>query len=440
MTVKPEEHPKGSGKWRVRPRIDGKLRTVISGVSLAEAEEAALAYQFVRADAEAREGITLAQFGEALFARRERDGVRGVKRERYRWKKHVASKPIGKLPVATIRRRDVMAWLDDLKGSHRSRIRNLSLLAVALADAVKRELLESNPAREVEVHRSGAATDRDDLEGILTPQEQNALVAAVPERERELVVFALCTGLRQAEQWWLTWEDVGEDYVMVRKSTGGLPPKSGKPRKVYLMGPALMCVARRGKKKAYVFPAPKGGRRQEGKAPRGWDKWVKAAGIERHIRWHDLRHTCATTLLAGWRGRKWTLDEVCSLLGHSSVQVTERYAKKLGETQQNAVAETPHFEFPSGDKNGGKPLIGQNKSSAFVKHRSRVQISQSAPTVSAHGWELDGNALRIARLLKLADVDPEAARPGLAVCRALDDVLSGDLFGAVAKLRAEAGR
>ncbi len=391
MTVKPEEHPKGSGKWRVRPRIDGKLHTVISGVSLAEAEEAALAYVHVKHDTSVREGVTLAQFGEALFARRERDGVRGVKRERYRWNKHVARKPIGTLAVAGIRRRDVLDWLDGLGGSHRSRKRNLTLLTVALADAVEREILEVNPARDVEVHKSGGATDRDDLEGILTPAEQQALMSAVPDAYRGLVAFALCTGLRQAEQWWLTWDNVGKDHVMVRKSTGGLPPKSGKPRRVFLLSPALSALEHPGKRRKFVFPAPKGGRRQEGKAPRAWPKWVKAAGIKRHIRWHDLRHTCATALLAGWWGRKWTLDEVCSLLGHSSVQVTERYAKKLAETQQNAVAQTPQFEFPSGDKTGGKSLTTQHKSSAFVKHRSRVQISQSAPQLTAPEWERAGN-------------------------------------------------
>lgn len=359
-----EEHPKGSGLYRVRVRKGKRFETLASKLTEAKALALADAQAYVRAVAQVRDDITLEQFGVGFLERRRLAGVRGVGKESGRWGKHIAAAPIGKLALSSIDRRDVVEWREGLRGmAYRSKTRLLSLLVVALADAVERELLPINHARGVKIHKAGAATSKDGLEGILSPDEQQRLVAAVPERDRALVVFALCTGLRQAEQWWLHWEDVGAGVIVVRRSAGGLPPKSGKPREVPLLAPAAAVLDdMRGDNVAgLVFRGVRGGRRVEGRQPPNWPKWVKAAGIDRHVRWHDLRHTCATSLLAGWWGRKWTLDEVCKLLGHSSIAITERYARKLNETLRNAVIGTPMPLFPVGNS----PAENASKSPAI---------------------------------------------------------------------------
>jgi integrase len=271
----------------------------------------------------------------------------------------------------------------------------LNLLRVALGEALDRELLEANPAKDVKVHRAAKASAKDPLDGILAPLEQQALIAAVPELERPVVVFALCTGLRQSEQWWLRWEDVFPDHVLVRRSAGGLPPKNGKPRRVPLLPAARAALdALRGRRSPWVFPARRGARRQNGKPPRGWSSWLAKAKIDRPVRWHDLRHTCATSLLAGWwsGGQGWSLPAVSKLLGHSSVQVTERYARKLDSTLSEAVANTAGPVFPGGI--GGAPQLGGtfHMSDAFVKHRSSVQSRLSAPVVTRRDWDALGTS------------------------------------------------
>jgi integrase len=60
----------------------------------------------------------------------------------------------------------------------------------------------------------------------------------------------------------------------------------------------------------------------------------------RHVRWHDLRHTCASSLVAGWWGRRWTLQEVQAYLGHSSITMTERYAHLAESVVKDAARET----------------------------------------------------------------------------------------------------
>lgn len=50
------------------------------------------------------------------------------------------------------------------------------------------------------------------------------------------------------------------------------------------------------------------------------------AGIARHVRFHDLRHTFCSHLAQGTWGRAFTLHEIKDLAGHSDIKVTQRYA------------------------------------------------------------------------------------------------------------------
>jgi integrase len=58
----------------------------------------------------------------------------------------------------------------------------------------------------------------------------------------------------------------------------------------------------------------------------------------RDARIYDLRHTCASSLAAGWCGRRWSLHEIKEALGHSSIVITMRYAH-LGERAMRAAAD-----------------------------------------------------------------------------------------------------
>ena len=68
-----------------------------------------------------------------------------------------------------------------------------------------------------------------------------------------------------------------------------------------------------------------------------WKAWLKAGKLRRRVRPHDLRHTCATLLLSGAWGEPWSYEAVKEMLGHSSVKVTERYAKALGTLAKRAA-------------------------------------------------------------------------------------------------------
>lgn len=397
-----EEHPKGSGRYRVRARIKGKLSTIATKLPEAEAKELADTYAVMRDEGLVREALTLTQFGIGFLDRRERKGIRGIGADRDRWSLHVDRDELGAMPIATIVRRDVLDWLDRRStGAHQTQKNALNLLRVALQEAVDRGLIPSNPARDVRVHRAGSAKETDDLEGILTPDEQTRVLGLLADADRPVVQFALFSGVRQSSQWWLKAADCHGDSVFVRRH------KNGRPRTLHLLAPARAALAASLKRgSVWAFPALRGGRRHKGDLPPAWRAALKAAGITRRVRWHDLRHTCATSLLAGWWGRKWTLDEVCDYMGHSSVKVTERYARKLQETQQKAVAET---KFPGGNGesgNGagslGSPTLCKTVIRGFESRpHLRINPADFASAADESG-ELAGNAEPAAWALALA--------------------------------------
>jgi integrase len=68
---------------------------------------------------------------------------------------------------------------------------------------------------------------------------------------------------------------------------------------------------------------------------RSFKRHLVKAGLSRTVRFHDLRHTAATLLLASGINVK----VVSEMLGHSNVSITLRiYAHVLPHMQQSAVA------------------------------------------------------------------------------------------------------
>lgn len=353
--------PNGRGH-RVRMRIEGKRRDLGTYATVAEAESIRAGFLAAQCQGMAPTGaLTLRAWGARWLDDRERAGGRAIASDRSRWMKHIATAPFADWPLKSIERRDVKAWLKKLAATlpgWQSRKHCLNLLRRALHDALDDEILERNVADGIEFARPA---DLEDVWTFLMPDEQRRLAACAPEDEsarkrflreceRLIALVALGTGMRQGEQWNLELRDVHVDdeepWLFVRWGSKGKAPKNGKTRRVPLFGLGLEAMrawlevlpryiaAKRKNQHGLAFPTERGYRRQKSKQPRTWPALLKAAKLDvaerrhdgRALRWHDLRHSCASSLVAGWWGRKWTLDEVREVLGHSSVTVTERYA------------------------------------------------------------------------------------------------------------------
>jgi len=134
----------------------------------------------------------------------------------------------------------------------------------------------------------------------------------------DLVIMLLDTGARYGEIAGLTW-----DRIDLEESTISLwRPKVKNESIIYMTSRVKEVLQRRSEEKQcnYVFTNEKGdGPRNY--ATNGIKKAMKRAGIE-GVTIHDFRHTCASRLIQNGL----SLYEVASILGHTDVQTTQRYA------------------------------------------------------------------------------------------------------------------
>lgn len=75
-------------------------------------------------------------------------------------------------------------------------------------------------------------------------------------------------------------------------------------------------------------------------------RWVKEAGIAKHITFHTSRHTHATLLLS----LGVDLYTVSKLLGHSEVRSTQIYGRIVDRKKDEAVNLIPAFSLEGGGR------------------------------------------------------------------------------------------
>ena len=70
-------------------------------------------------------------------------------------------------------------------------------------------------------------------------------------------------------------------------------------------------------------------------------RWVKRAGINKHISWHCARHSFAVNILNNGANIK----TVASLLGHSGLKHTEKYTRAVDKLKSEAINSLPELKF-----------------------------------------------------------------------------------------------
>ena len=289
-----------------------------------------------------------------------------------------------------------------------------------------RGLMPQNLARDLRLNRATTNTTKDAWT-TLDPGEQEQFLAAMPADERRYYAFAIGAGLRPGEQRGLLKADVYADeadpYLIVRYGSPKKPTKTGKPRRVPLFGLALeavreQLVALKGVKnpRGVFWPGERGRYRDE-RVPEQWGEWLKAAGIDREVRRYDLRHTCASALVSGWWGRRWTLEEVKDVLGHTDIKTTQRYAHLGATAIRDAVRETQlALTGPKLVQNGANRAQAHEIAGsvlAFVNRRPRVQVSKSDPQKTCVSSDLRQRQLPLVagNIAPLSTCAPLAATP-----------------------------
>lgn len=154
---------------------------------------------------------------------------------------------------------------------------------------------------------------------------------------KPLILLALDTGLRKDELFSLQWKDVDLYGVNPTLTIRGSKTKSGNTRYIPLAERSYMTLSAWAKqselflKDDFVFKSPVTGKKLDN-IQTSWERLLKHANIS-DFRFHDLRHTFASKLAM----RGVSLYTIQQLLGHSSVEMTQRYAHLSGDHRVAAI-------------------------------------------------------------------------------------------------------
>jgi integrase len=258
----------------------------------------------------------------------------------------------GEQPIESITTPMIERWLADVDRSSNTRTKSLVLLHGIFKRARKLYGLPVNPAVDVEKpppRRSG------EIE-VFSPEEVRALVrAAASEQDAAIYLAAAFTGLRRGELLALRWRDVDFAGHMIRVrasyAEGVLTtPKSGKVRSVPMAPDVATALASLGQRPQWtgdddlVFFGPAGTFLDGRALRRRYITAVKRAGL-RPLRFHDLRHTFGTRMIA-----KADIRRVQEWMGHADVQTTMKYLHYVPRGEDAALVaaafaiDTPHEE------------------------------------------------------------------------------------------------
>ena len=206
--------------------------------------------------------------------------------------------------------------------------------------------LLKNPVLNLKMFREPKGRTR-----FLSPEEEAKVMAALDPKYRPWVRLAILTGMRQAEQFSLRWEDVdfahGVLTLPVTKAGGVQYVRLNEEAKSILRGMdggkyavGLFPDFQYGQRPVWVFPSQNLRTHLDPRHfyARIWMPAVRKAGIE-WATWHDLRHTYASRLAMNGQ----TEGTIATLMRQSSTALVKRYAHLSPSYLQNAVEEVSRF-------------------------------------------------------------------------------------------------
>ena len=204
------------------------------------------------------------------------------------------------------------------------------VLHASLEKAVDEGIIDKNPTNKLNMPK-----DRVKGMTILTKEQSNRLLEeAFNSGCFEFYYLELTTGLRLGEILALEWDDLDiknktlsiSKQVQRIKGEGMVletPKTKNSIRTIALSSNCVTVLARlkmqQAKGTTLMFPSPLTGTyRDSNSVTRRFKRMLRRAGLPQEVRFHDLRHTCATIGLE----EKIEVKALSSMLGHSDVAFT----------------------------------------------------------------------------------------------------------------------
>ncbi len=269
-------------------------------------------------------------------------------------RKHI--KPVlGRYPIEKVGPQEVQMLLNRKlrEGLSPKSVRYIrGTLRTALNQAMRWGIVGRNSAALVD----GPRVEQYEIRPFTVEEAKRFLAAIKGDRLEALYSVALTMGLRQGEALGLRWQDVDLDlgYLRVTKQLQRIDgrfvlvePKTARSRRTLAIPPAIVPTLRDHKLRQdreytphpnanslrLVFTRPDGEPLDGTVVTHQFHRLLDRAGIAQR-RFHDLRHSCATLLLA----QDVPARVVMEILGHSQISLTmNTYTHVLPELKREAA-------------------------------------------------------------------------------------------------------
>ena len=206
--------------------------------------------------------------------------------------------------------------------------------------AVEHDYMAKNPCNGVSIKIDDQILRKD----VLSLDEEKKLIGTHYEGEnpniRRAFIMCLYCGLRFCDIKDLTFANVDYSNKLLKFEQNKTKGHSANSGVVIPLNDGLLRLIgeptdEQGKD-SLIFPLP-----SYEMCSKALKRWVKRAGIEKHITWHCARHSFAVNILNNGANIK----TVASLLGHSGLKHTEKYTRAVDELKQKAINSLPALEI-----------------------------------------------------------------------------------------------
>lgn len=202
--------------------------------------------------------------------------------------------------------------------------------------AVEQNVLRRNPSDGITVR-----VDRGQLKKDILSTDEILRFASVevPHGNKEIqraFVFCCYTGLRWCDVKALKHSDIDRENMLLRFEQAKTRGKSTLSGVIVPLTPSLLKLVGIGNRNDYVFNLP-----GSATANQSLRTYARHAGITKHLSWHCARHSFAVNILNNGANIK----TVSSLLGHSTLQHTDKYTRVVDNLKEAAILSLPDFDI-----------------------------------------------------------------------------------------------
>lgn len=206
--------------------------------------------------------------------------------------------------------------------------------------AIEHDVMTKNPCNGVTIKIDDQILRKD----VLSLDEEKALINTHYEGEnpniRRAFIMCLYCGLRFCDVKDLTFANVDYSNKLLKFEQNKTKGHSANSGVIIPLNDGLLSLignpTDEQSKDSLIFPLP-----SYEMCSKAVKRWVKRAGIEKHISWHCARHSFAVNIL----NEGANIKTVASLLGHSGLKHTEKYTRAVDELKQKAINSLPELDI-----------------------------------------------------------------------------------------------